>query len=61
MRAIAIGARYADMVALIAGSLRAAPRGTAIEALRSTAVTETATGFAAGRSALSHLPAGLGP
>jgi hypothetical protein len=51
MRAIAVGARYADMVALIAGSLRAAPRGTPIEVLRSTAVAETTTGYAAGRGA----------
>ena len=51
MRAIAIGARYADMVALIAGSLRGAPRGTGIDALRSQAVAETTTAFAVGRGA----------
>lgn len=51
MRAISVGARYADMVALIAGSLRAAPRGTGIEALRSLAVTETTQTFAVGRGA----------
>ena len=51
MRAIAIGARYADMVALIAGSLRSAPRGTPIDVLRATAVAETTTAFAAGRGA----------
>jgi hypothetical protein len=48
-RAIAIGARYADMVALIAGSLRGVPRGAGIETLRSQAVAQTTTAFAAGR------------
>jgi Periplasmic binding protein len=51
MRAIAMGARYADMVALIAGALRGAPRGTEVEALRSRAVAETTSAFAAGRGA----------
>jgi ABC-type branched-subunit amino acid transport system substrate-binding protein len=51
MRAIAIGARYADMVALIAGALRGARRGTEIEVLRSQAVAETTAAFAMGRGA----------
>jgi hypothetical protein len=51
MRAIAIGARYADMMALLAGVLRDADRSADMETLRKTAVSRITTAYAVGRGA----------
>jgi ABC-type branched-subunit amino acid transport system substrate-binding protein len=51
MRAINIGARYADMLALIAHSVRRLPRGSDIATLRSGVVTALTKDYATGRGA----------
>ncbi|MFN3745333.1 MAG: ABC transporter substrate-binding protein [Hyphomicrobiaceae bacterium] len=51
MRAIATGARFADMLALIAGVLRGADRSADIETLRAAAVSRITTAYAVGRGA----------
>ena len=51
MRAIATGARYADMMALIADVLRTADRSADIETLRAAAVSRITSAYAAGRGA----------
>jgi ABC-type branched-subunit amino acid transport system substrate-binding protein len=51
MRAINNGARYADMVSLIARTVRRMPRETSIEALRSRVVSSLTSDYAIGRGA----------
>ncbi len=51
MRAIANGARYADMISLLAGVLKNADRSASIETLRAGAVARITTAHAVGRGA----------
>lgn len=51
MRAIAIGGRYADMIALLASVLRNADRNADMEALRKAAVSRITTAYAVGSGA----------
>lgn len=51
MRAIATGARYADMISLVAGVLRDADRSANVETLRAAAVSRITTAYAVGRGA----------
>ncbi len=51
MRAIATGARYADMISLIADVLRSADRSADVETLRAGAVSRITSAYAAGRGA----------
>jgi len=49
LRAIGIGARFADMVALVAETARAAKPGTSVAGLRRHIIQELTTAYAAGR------------
>jgi ABC-type branched-subunit amino acid transport system substrate-binding protein len=51
LRAINVGARYADMVSLIARTVRRAPPDSSVAALRSRVVTALTTDYASGRGA----------
>jgi len=51
MRAINVGARYADMMSLIARTVRRMPRESSIDALRSRVVSSLTSEYAVGRGA----------